>query len=206
MIGGFIAPSSARSRHAPRCSARWRECRSRLSRCDPHSRCFNPLIGIVCFAIILVELVWWRALLPRIPAGLIAIGVGVVHGMGIDRIRSTARWHEHGEPHPIAVARSASRFHYPRSATFSPALNFSVSILVTAIPFGIYDLVEALDNVESAAVAGDEYPTTRVLTADGVVSLIGCLMGNPFINAVYIGHCPAGRPWVAASATPPRRV
>jgi AGZA family xanthine/uracil permease-like MFS transporter len=26
------------------------------------------------------------------------------------------------------------------------------------------------------------------LTADGVVSLIGCLMGNPFINAVYIGH------------------
>jgi AGZA family xanthine/uracil permease-like MFS transporter len=27
-----------------------------------------------------------------------------------------------------------------------------------------------------------------VLTADGVVSLIGCCMGNPFINAVYIGH------------------
>ena len=61
-------------------------------------------------------------------------------------------------------------------------------ILVTAIPFGIYDLVEALDNVESAAAAGDSFPTTRVLTADGVISLIGCLMGNPFINAVYIGH------------------
>jgi len=52
----------------------------------------------------------------------------------------------------------------------------------------IYDLVEAIDNVESAAVAGDSFPTTRVLTADGVVSLIGCMMGNPFINAVYIGH------------------
>src|SRR4029077_14828590 len=61
-------------------------------------------------------------------------------------------------------------------------------ILVTAIPFGIYDLVEAIDNVESAAAGGDSFPTTRVLTADGVVSLIGCLMGNPFINAVYIGH------------------
>ena len=61
-------------------------------------------------------------------------------------------------------------------------------ILVTAIPFGIYDLVEAMDNVVSASAAGDEYPTTRVLTADGVVSLIGCLMGNPYINAVYIGH------------------
>src|ERR1700739_874831 len=65
-------------------------------------------------------------------------------------------------------------------------------ILVTAIPFGIYDLVEAMDNVESAEAAGDEFPTTRVLSADGVVSLIGCLMGNPFINAVYIGH-PGGK-------------
>jgi AGZA family xanthine/uracil permease-like MFS transporter len=61
-------------------------------------------------------------------------------------------------------------------------------ILVTAIPFGIYDLVEAMDNVESAEAGGDPYPTTRVLTADGIVSLIGCLMGNPYINAVYIGH------------------
>jgi adenine/guanine/hypoxanthine permease len=25
-------------------------------------------------------------------------------------------------------------------------------------------------------------------SADGVVNLIGCLMGNPFINAVYIAH------------------
>ena len=61
-------------------------------------------------------------------------------------------------------------------------------ILITAIPFGIYDLVEAMDNVESAEAGGDPYPTTRVLTADGIVSLIGCLMGNPYINAVYIGH------------------
>src|SRR5947199_4950919 len=45
-----------------------------------------------------------------------------------------------------------------------------------------------MDNVESAEAAGDPYPTTRVLSADGVVSLVGCLMGNPFINAVYIGH------------------
>src|SRR6202020_731119 len=76
-----------------------------------------------------------------------------------------------------------------------PAFNYTFDgfkylgvILVTAIPFGIYDLIEALDNVESASAAGDSFPTTRVLTADGVISLIGCLMGNPFINAVYIGH------------------
>jgi len=76
----------------------------------------------------------------------------------------------------------------PAFAHVFDGFQFLGVILVTAIPFGIYDLVEAMDNVESASAAGDSYPTTRVLTADGVVSLIGCMMGNPFINAVYIGH------------------
>ena len=71
---------------------------------------------------------------------------------------------------------------------YSRGFKYLGVILVTAIPFGIYDLVEAIDNVESASAAGDSFPTTRVLTADGVISLIGCLIGNPFINAVYIGH------------------
>ena len=83
---------------------------------------------------------------------------------------------------------SASRCRCPAIGQVFSGFEFLGIILVTAIPFGIYDLVEAMDNVESAEAAGDEYPTTRVLTADGVVSLIGCLMGNPFINAVYIGH------------------
>src|SRR5260221_3990968 len=45
-----------------------------------------------------------------------------------------------------------------------------------------------MENVEGAGAAGDLSPGTRVPPADGVVSLIVCLMGNPFINAVYIGH------------------
>src|SRR5579883_626780 len=61
-------------------------------------------------------------------------------------------------------------------------------MLENALSIRIYHPLEAMDNVESAEAAGDAYPTTSVLTADGVVSLIGCLMGNPFINAVYIGH------------------
>ncbi len=87
----------------------------------------TPIIGLTCFGIILVS--WFGGFkYPKgIPAGLVAIAVGMI-------------------------------------------------------------MVEAMDNVESAEAAGDAYPTTRVLTADGVVSLIGCLMGNPFINAVYIGH------------------
>jgi adenine/guanine/hypoxanthine permease len=61
-------------------------------------------------------------------------------------------------------------------------------ILVTAIPFGVYDLVEAMDNVESAEAAGDSYNTTEAIVAEGSISLVGTLLGSPFANAVYIGH------------------
>jgi adenine/guanine/hypoxanthine permease len=147
----------------------------------------TPQIGLVCFAIILVS--WFGGVkYPKgIPAGLIAIAVGMViawgsniFGLGLGGLSFKG----------VGDAFASFGFSVPIPAVgqvFS-GFEFLGVILVTAIPFGIYDLVEAMDNVESAEAAGDEYPTTRVLTADGVVSLIGCLMGNPFINAVYIGH------------------
>ena len=147
----------------------------------------TPVIGVVCFAIILASwfggVRWFRG----IPAGLVAIAVGSAiawistamgpawGGMSLDKLGQAVAGFGFSVPLP-AIGHVFSGF------------DFIGVILVTAIPFGIYDLVEAMDNVESAAAAGDSFPTTRVLTADGVVSLVGCLMGNPFINAVYIGH------------------
>ncbi|MDB6152765.1 MAG: regulator [Chthoniobacteraceae bacterium] len=122
-----------------------------------------------------------------IPAGLVAIAVGCLIAWG-----STAFGLEYGGMSLAKLHDSVSNFGFtlplPAFTHLFSGFEYLGVILVTAIPFGIYDLVEALDNVESAAVAGDSFPTTRVLTADGVVSLIGCLMGNPFVNAVYIGH------------------
>jgi AGZA family xanthine/uracil permease-like MFS transporter len=105
-------------------------------------------------------------------SNLFGLGLG---GMSLDKVGAAISSFGFSVPVP-AISHVFSGFEY-----------LGV-ILVTAIPFGIYDLVEAMDNVESAEAAGDPYPTTRVLSADGVVSLVGCLMGNPFINAVYIGH------------------
>jgi AGZA family xanthine/uracil permease-like MFS transporter len=147
----------------------------------------TPQIGLVCFAIILAS--WFGGIryYKGIPAGLVAIAVGMIiawgsnlFGLGLGGLSVKG----------VGDAFASFGFSVPIPAVgqvFS-GFEFLGVILVTAIPFGIYDLVEAMDNVESAEAAGDEYPTTRVLTADGVVSLIGCLMGNPFINAVYIGH------------------
>jgi AGZA family xanthine/uracil permease-like MFS transporter len=147
----------------------------------------DPLIGLVCFAILLASwfggVRYWKGL----PAGLVAIAVGALiawgglafgfnfGGMSLDQLGASFASFGFSVPLP-AVGHVFGGFEY-----------LGV-ILVTAIPFGIYDLVEAMDNVESAEAGGDHFPTTRVITADGVVSLVGCLLGNPFINAVYIGH------------------
>jgi adenine/guanine/hypoxanthine permease len=148
----------------------------------------TPTIGVVCFAIILVS--WFGGVkYSGIPAGLVAIAAGTLiawgsnifglnfGGMSAENLKASFGTFGFAVPHP-AIGLVLGGLHW----------SFLKTILVTAIPFGIYDLVEAMDNVVSASAAGDEYPTTRVLTADGVVSLIGCLMGNPYINAVYIGH------------------
>jgi len=148
----------------------------------------TPLVGVVCFAIILVS--WFGGVkYGGIPAGLVAIAGGSIiawgsnlfglnfGGMSLEALKGSFQTFSFAAPTPV-VSLVLGGLHW----------EFLKVILVTAIPFGIYDLVEAMDNVVSASAAGDEYPTTRVLTADGVVSLIGCLMGNPYINAVYIGH------------------
>jgi AGZA family xanthine/uracil permease-like MFS transporter len=147
----------------------------------------TPVIGLTCFAIITVS--WFGGVkYPKgIPAGLVAIIVGTVIAWGSNVVGLN-----YGDLslEKLVAAFAGFGFSVPLPAfnTVFSGFEFLGVILVTAIPFGIYDLVEAMDNVESAEAAGDAYPTTSVLTADGLVSLIGCLMGNPFINAVYIGH------------------
>lgn len=146
----------------------------------------TPVIGLTCFAIILLS--WFGGVkYGKIPAGLVAIAVGTLIAWG-----STAMGFNFGGMTLQGLTDSFTNFGFsvplPAFSHVFGGFEFLGILLVTAIPFGIYDLVEAIDNVESAEVAGDPYPTTRVLTADGVVSLIGCIMGNPFINAVYIGH------------------
>jgi AGZA family xanthine/uracil permease-like MFS transporter len=147
----------------------------------------TPVIGVVCFAVILANWFGRVRYFGGVPGGLVAIAVGTLIAW-----ISTALGLGYGDMSLGNLGSSVANFGFslplPAFAYTFGGFKYLGVILITAIPFGIYDLIEALDNVESAAAAGDSFPTIRVLTADGVISLIGCLMGNPFINAVYIGH------------------
>jgi AGZA family xanthine/uracil permease-like MFS transporter len=189
MLGGFLAPIVRKiTPKAALLGALAGVSISFISMSPVLNMFMTPLVGLVCFSIILVS--WFGGVkYGGIPAGLVAIAAGSIIAWG-----SNLFGFHFGGMTAEALKASFATFSFaaptPQIGLVLGGLHweFLKIILVTAIPFGIYDLVEAMDNVVSASAAGDEYPTTRVLTADGVVSLIGCLMGNPYINAVYIGH------------------
>ena len=120
----------------------------------------TPVIGVVCFAIIIAS--WFGGIsYGGIPAGLVAIAVGTVIAWGSNLLGL-----HFGAMSAETLKASFSTFGFSVPTPMLPlklifgGLNWTLlsTILVTAIPFGIYDLVEAMDNVVSAAAAGDNYP------------------------------------------------
>jgi AGZA family xanthine/uracil permease-like MFS transporter len=144
-----------------------------------------PWIALTTFAIILLA---WTAnvRLPfGIPGGLAAIVVGTVIGW-----LSYFVWGWQGLS-PQAVSDSFAQFglHLPQFGTeVLSGLSDAAPLIVTAIPLGVYNFTEGMNNVESAATAGDNYNLRAILTADGLGAVVGSFLGSPFPPAVYIGH------------------
>lgn len=139
-----------------------------------------PYIGLVALAIVLLGFVGNVKMPFNIPAGLVAISLGIGIGwisgfMSLDALTVSLSNFSFGFPVP-----SVSRY----IDGFSDALPF----LAAAVPLGIYNFFETIDNCESASVAGDSYSTREALIADGATTIIGSLFGNPFPTAIFIGH------------------
>src|SRR5689334_22725911 len=144
-----------------------------------------PWIGLVCFALVLIA---WTAnirLPGGIPGGLAAVIVGSIIGWAV----SLGGWSDYMQT--SAVAKSFEQFglRIPMlSSDVWQGLAQVAPLLVTAIPLGIYNFTEAMNNVESAAAAGDNYNLRKILLADGIGAIAGSMLGSPFPPAVYIGH------------------
>jgi AGZA family xanthine/uracil permease-like MFS transporter len=144
-----------------------------------------PWLAFLSLAIILFS--WCaRVRLPGgVPGGLAAVLVGTVLAWlatfsGLDPVM---------DPHAVTGALQKFGIHPPMlSMHFLQGLADIGPLLVTAVPLGIYNFTEGMNNVESAAAAGDEYNLRHVLLADGIGALAGAVLGSPFPPAVYIGH------------------
>lgn len=144
-----------------------------------------PWISFVSLAIILIS---WTAnvRLPYgLPGGLVAVAIGTAIGW----LASAAHVSDYMQP--AAVVASLGQFGLRLPVPSSDVLKGLADIgplLVTAIPLGVYNFTEGMNNVESAAAAGDSYSLRHILLADGIGAVVGSLLGSPFPPAVYIGH------------------
>jgi AGZA family xanthine/uracil permease-like MFS transporter len=142
-------------------------------------------LGFLSFGIILAS--WCaRVRLPYgIPGGLMAVAVGTVLAWVVTFAGITPVM----EPAQVGAAFAQFGLHLPvPSAHFLHGLSNIGPLLVTAVPLGIYNFTEGMNNVESASAAGDDYNLRQVLLADGIGAILGSILGSPFPPAVYIGH------------------
>jgi adenine/guanine/hypoxanthine permease len=65
---------------------------------------------------------------------------------------------------------------------------YLLEFLPVIIPMGLFNVIGSLQNLDSAAAAGDDYPTVPSLVANGLGTLLGAVFGSPFPTTIYIGH------------------
>jgi AGZA family xanthine/uracil permease-like MFS transporter len=145
----------------------------------------TPWIGLACFAIVLIA---WTANV-RLPGGLPGGLVAVIVGAAIGWIASFMGWSDYMKAADVSKSLAQFGLHLPTfSADVWTGLAKVAPLLATAIPLGIYNFTEAMNNVESASAAGDNYNLRKILLADGLGAVVGSMLGSPFPPAVYIGH------------------
>src|SRR6516165_6541302 len=144
-----------------------------------------PWIAFISLGIVLIA---WTAnvrLPGGIPGGLAAVIVGTV----IAWVAAVLGWTDIVNGAQVSASFSKFGLHLPLpSADVIAGLANIGPLLVTAIPLGIYNFTEGMNNVESASAAGDNYNLRNILLADGIGAVVGSLLGSPFPPAVYIGH------------------
>src|SRR5215212_5458960 len=144
-----------------------------------------PWIAFITLGLILMSWVAGARLPLNIPAGLLAIIVGTAIAWIATMLGFTNLMH------PTEVGKALAQFsiHVPLpSGDVVIGLYGIGPLLVTAIPLGIYNFTEGMNNVESASAAGDDYSLRQILLADGIGAVVGSFLGSPFPPAVYIGH------------------
>jgi AGZA family xanthine/uracil permease-like MFS transporter len=75
----------------------------------------------------------------------------------------------------------------------------AIRYLPVAIPLALATVVGGIDCTESAAAAGDDYPTGQIIAAEGFATLVGGIFGGVIQSTPYIGH-PAYKAMGARSA------
>src|SRR5262249_27375839 len=144
----------------------------------------SPAVALVPMLLILFAYASQVKLPMRIPGGFIAVLIGI----GLAWVTGTA-----GKAVATTGLPSNSFGFYPPI----PMPERLVSLLTSStgwqfmsviFPMGLFNVIGALQNLESAEAAGDRFPTRPSMLVNGICSVIGALFGSAFPTTIYIGH------------------
>jgi len=141
----------------------------------------DPVGGLVALGVVFCTLIGGRRLPFRVPAMVGAVLLGL------------AAWAAaHALGAPAAAARIDGvglQWAVPLpTRSWLDGLAASLHYIPLAVPFALATLVGGIDNTESAAAAGDRYPTRDILLVEGAATFIAALCGGVVQNTPYIGH------------------
>ena len=137
-----------------------------------------PLVGMTTLAITMVIYFGRVRFKFGIPAGLVVlvIGTAIAWATGVAPV---GNWDT-----------SQIGFHLPLPVIgdLFASLPYMIDYLAIIVPMGFINLVLSLQNIESAAAAGDSYEARPALAFNGLGTLAASLFGSPFPTTIYIGH------------------
>jgi AGZA family xanthine/uracil permease-like MFS transporter len=150
----------------------------------------KPLVAMLPLAILFVALFSRVAFPLGLPAGLVAVVLG-----------TACAWLLPGEWTGVpmsstAVAQSLGNLGFMPpvwcggeiAKVFALPAGEWLGFLTVIVPMGLFNVIGSLQNIESAAAAGDKYPTMPSMAINGVGSLLAALFGSCFPTTIYIGH------------------
>ncbi len=150
-----------------------------------------PVVGMTVLAIVLMTLIARIPAPGRVPGALAALLVGSL-------IFYTMQWL--GLLHFDRDAMGGITSEAARSALLPyewlevfrfqwlTALKDSMLYMPVVLPFALGTVIGGIDCTESAAAAGDEFPTNQVIAGEAIATLAAGLCGGVIQTTPYIGH------------------
>jgi len=140
----------------------------------------HPVVGLAVLAVILVTY-YGQVRLP-LPGGLLAVLVGIALAWGTGLIRiDAASWQSNAAQVGLHLPRLQLAALWNGRDKLLPWLGVTV-------PMGLFNVLGSLQNLESAAAAGDDYPVRESLLINGIGTAAAALLGSCFPTTIYIGH------------------
>jgi AGZA family xanthine/uracil permease-like MFS transporter len=139
----------------------------------------QPLVALMPMAVIFIAYFAHQRLPLGLPGGLVAVMVGTILGWSLGTMKDGALSVDYSVALPVFAGGSLWQ-----ALTHPIVLNYFSVIF----PMGIFNVVGSLQNLESAAAAGDRFRTFPSLMTNGIGSVLAALFGSVFPTTIYIGH------------------